>query len=138
MLLKVPESRGGCLKKLFLLNPTVNLFGNSALACPSPPTSPCPPLCPLPMGRCSSCTDNRLLRRGICKSCFSSSVPFFQAPGRSLIASPMGWHGTEKRETFEVEVSCTNGIITPGNHLQSNYGLLLACSSFFFFLLLKQ
>jgi hypothetical protein len=38
------------------------------------------------------------------------------------------WDGKEqrKRETFEVEVSGTNGIITPGNHLQSNYGLLLA------------
>lgn len=101
--------------------PTANLFGNSDLAS----------LPPFSWGGVAVVLTIDVLREASVSPVPPALVPFFQAPGRSLIASPMGWYGAEKRETFEVEVSCTNGIITPGNHLQSNYGLLLACSSFF-------
>lgn len=57
-----------------------------------------------------------------------------QAP-RSFFSflKPNGWHRGE-REIFDVEGTWTNDIITLQNHLQSNYGLLLGCSSFFFLL----
>lgn len=114
---EVPESRGGCLKKDFLLNPL--LISLEILL-----SVPC-----FPWGGVVVVLTIDVLREASVSPVSPALVPFFQAPGRSVIASPMGWHGTEKREAFEVEVSCTNGIITPGNHLQSNYGLLLACSS---------
>lgn len=48
-----------------------------------------------------------------------------------------GWHRGE-REIFDVEGTWANDIITLQNHLQSNYGLLLGCSSFFFFFLSNE
>lgn len=84
-------------------------------------------------------TGDTLRRVSLHSQCMYSLGPFHSGSQELLYSFPNSNGGHQgERGIFEVEGTWTNGIITPEKYLQSNYGLLLGISSFFFFFLSNE